>query len=327
MKIHSFILTGALSALAVTGLANSFPEEATFIGSCDASAASAIDREHFIVADDEDNILRVYHRAGGAPRFEYDVSEFIGNRGKKKAKEADLEASAQIGNTTFWITSHGRNSKGKETLERHRLFATEISNSDSAMSIKPLGMPYVSLVSDLIADERFARYRLAEAAELAPKSPGALNIEGLTATPDGRLLIGFRNPIRDGKALIIPLENPAEVVHGTAARFGDPIELNLGGLGIRSLGYYGDRYVIIAGASGPEGESQLFQWNGKDSVQRVEGVSFKSLNPEGIAFLQADGTSEYFVLSDDGSLLVDGVECKKLRDRMKKKFRGRLVKL
>jgi hypothetical protein len=82
---------------------------------CDASAAAAIDGEHFVVADDEDNVLRVYRREGGRALAEFDLSEFLGNKGKKKPKEADLEGGAQIGSLTFWITSHGRNSKGKET--------------------------------------------------------------------------------------------------------------------------------------------------------------------------------------------------------------------
>jgi hypothetical protein len=34
--------------------------------------------------------------------------------------------------------------------------------------------------------------------------PGGLNIEGLAATPDGQLLIGFRNPLSEGKALLLP---------------------------------------------------------------------------------------------------------------------------
>lgn len=105
----SLLLTGYLAS------ANPLPDEATFLGMCDASAAAAIDGEHFIVADDEDNVLRVYRRSGGMALSEHDLSEFLGNKGKKKPKEADLEAGAQIGVRTFWITSHGRNSKGKET--------------------------------------------------------------------------------------------------------------------------------------------------------------------------------------------------------------------
>lgn len=316
----------ALLLLGNPVLANSFPDEATFVGMCDASAAAAIDAEHFIVADDEDNTLRVFSRTGGKALSEHDLSEFLGNKGKKKPKEADLEAGAQIGSRTFWITSHGRNSKGKETPERHRLFATEVKFEKGSASVAHTGKPYNRLLEDLVAEPKLAAYGLKEAAELAPKSPGALNIEGLASTPENHLLIGFRNPIPGGKALLVPLLNPNAVIEGARAEFGAPIELDLGGLGVRSLGYYEDRYLIIAGKFGEGEGSKLFEWNGKDQPRLVEGVSFNSLNPEGIAFHREKGVSEYFVLSDDGSVEIDGCACKKLKDPALKRFRGRVVR-
>lgn len=198
------------------------PTTAVFFGMCDASAA-AIDEERFVVADDEDNILRVYARSGGHALSELDVSEFLENQGKKKAKEADLEAATQIGDQVFWITSHGRNSKGKDKPERQRLFATKVRVNGDAVEITPVGQPYNSLLDDLIADEKLARYHLDEAAALAPKAAGGLNIEGLAATPEGYLLIGFRNPLPGGKTLIVPLLNPTEVVTGNQAKLGAPI--------------------------------------------------------------------------------------------------------
>ena len=49
-----------------------------FHGMCDASAAVAIGPDRFIVADDEDNLLRIYSRNGGQPLVECDVSGFLG---------------------------------------------------------------------------------------------------------------------------------------------------------------------------------------------------------------------------------------------------------
>ncbi|HYG61171.1 MAG TPA: DUF3616 domain-containing protein [Thermoanaerobaculia bacterium] len=70
------------------------------------------------------------------------------------------------------------------------------------------------------------------------EEPGALNIEGLAAK-DGKLLIGFRGPVRGGKALVVTLENPQEVLNqGAPASFATPIELDLDGLGIRSLEHW-----------------------------------------------------------------------------------------
>src|SRR5688572_30301656 len=85
------LLTGKQPVIAGGGQAG----VTVFTGMSDASAAAAIDAERFVVADDEDNILRVYSRDGGHPLAQLDVSAFIGNMGKKKGKEADMEAAAQ----------------------------------------------------------------------------------------------------------------------------------------------------------------------------------------------------------------------------------------
>lgn len=299
-----------------------------FIGMCDASAAASIDAEHFIIADDEDNTLRIFRRSGGEAIAEKELSEFLGNQTKKKkAKEADLEAAAKIGSRIYWISSHGRNKKGKDSPERERLFATDVAVEDGNITVTPVGQPYDQLLEDLLAAPQLEKYNLKDASEKAPKDDGALNIEGLSGTPDGRLLIGFRNPIRDGKTLVVPLLNPAEVVQGERAKLGDPLELDLGGLGIRSLGWHAGKYVIIAGATGEGGESQLFTWDGKGEAKRVEGISFPALNPEGIAFNKPDGKSEYFLLSDDGGVSIDGKDCKKLKDPKLKRFRGQVVEI
>lgn len=315
-----FLLTATFAAAADS------PETATFFGMCDASAAAALDGEHFIVADDEDNVLRVFARAGGAALFERDVSEFLATGGKKKPKEADLEGGAQIGARTFWITSHGRNSKGKETPERQRLFATETRITNGKVNIEPVGKPYSALLDDLLSNPQLARYELAKAAALAPKSPGALNIEGLAATPEGHLLIGFRNPIPGGKTLVVPLLNPNDVVEGSRAELGAPQELELDGLGIRSIDYWDGRYLIIAGAFGEGSISRLYEWNRQDAPKRIESVTFPQLNPEGMAFQRKDGATEFFVLSDDGSLKIEGIDCKKLKDAKQKRFRGSVLK-
>ena len=320
---------GLLAVMAGTAAAYEWRSEPTiFSGMCDASAAAALDANRFVIADDEDNILRVYSREGGEALFQYDISQFLGNQGKKKAKEADLEAAAQIGGYTFWITSHGRNSKGRDTPERQRLFATRVTVRGERIDIAPIGEPYTNLLDDLLNDRRLAQYHLAEAAQLAPKETGGLNIEGLAATPKGHLLIGFRNPVTKGSALLVPLLNPREVCEGVRAQFADPMEIDLGGLGIRSIEYCAGRYMIIAGVIGDSGEpSRLFEWDGRNKPKHITGVTLRGLNPEGIAFQAADGSGEYFILSDDGSREVDGRDCKDLKDPRQKRFRGRVLAL
>ena len=91
--------------------------------------------------------------------------------------------------------------------------------------------------------------RLADASRLSAEAEGGFNIEGLAATPEGKLLIGLRNPLPQRRALVVPLENPAELIEGKTARFGLPIELDLDQRGIRSLELVGASYLIVAGPS------------------------------------------------------------------------------
>jgi hypothetical protein len=50
----------------------------TFQGACDASGAIPLDGTHFLLADDEDNVLRVYDaERGGPPTRTYDLSSRV----------------------------------------------------------------------------------------------------------------------------------------------------------------------------------------------------------------------------------------------------------
>ncbi len=207
---------------------------ARYPGMCDASGAVPVTSNIFAVASDEDNILRLYDRdQPGQPVKEFDCNAFLQVRGK--SLEADLEAAARIGDRAFWMGSHGRNRIGKERQNRDRFFATDIRIHGQEIELVPVGQPYQRLLEDFIEDPRLAKFHLGESSLSAPKEWQALNIEGLSATPEGHLLIGFRNPIPEGKALIIPMLNPDEVVQGRRAELGAPIQLDLGGLGIRDM--------------------------------------------------------------------------------------------
>src|SRR5688572_27491330 len=87
--------------------------EVVFRGACDASGAVPLSDRRFVVADDEDNILRVYDAdTGGAPLTQTDLSPALGLplKGKKhpEAPELDLEAATRIADRAYWLTSHGR---------------------------------------------------------------------------------------------------------------------------------------------------------------------------------------------------------------------------
>jgi hypothetical protein len=311
--------------------------ELVFSGMCDASGAVEVAPGRFAVADDEANVLRVYDAdRGGPPLLSVDVSDDLHLPQKKKpnppnapdkphkAPEADIEAATRLGEHAFWLTSHGRSNSGKLKSERHRFFATTLPHDGAALRL--VGVAYESLFSDLVADPRLARFDLAAAAERAPKAPGGFNIEGMTARLGAEgVLIGFRNPIPQGRALLVPLLNPEEVTTGSAARFGDPIALSLGGLGVRSLTVWHGKYLIAAGHFDRGSASRLYTWDGRGAPRYLRALDFSGFNPE--AFFTPEDRDEILVLSDDGSLTIDGEPCKKLKDPSRKRFRGAWLEL
>ena len=295
------------AAAALPGVALSEPGF-RYDGPCDASAAVALDAEHFIVANDETNVLNVYRRGQAQAVGAVPLAKFLGTRADE---ESDIEGAASVGMRTYWITSHGRDGKGKAHESRHRFFATE-TTPGSPPSVKPVGRPYARLLADLERDDALEPYKLASAARLAAEAAGGLNIEGLAATPDGRLLIGFRNPLVQQRALIVPLENPGEVIQGRRARLGGPIELDLGGRGIRSIERVGTGYLIVAGPSADKGSFGLYRWSGRagDAATLLTGVDLQDLRPEAMFAIPQSHSVQ--LLSDDGGVKVGGVRCKKL---------------
>jgi hypothetical protein len=293
-----------------------------YTGMANASGAVALTTNLFVVADDEDNTLRIYRAdQGGTAVGQCDCTPFLKLEGEQP--EADLEGGARVGDRAFWISSHGRNRAGKERPSRGVFFATDINTSAGGITLSPAGAPYRNLLADLIEEPRFARFHLAAASRRAPKEVDALNIEGLSATPEGGLLIGFRNPIPDGKALLIPLLNPNEMILGNKARFGDAILLDLGGLGIRDVALVQDRYVIIGGPYHPGGKFRLYTWKGGTSIPEVLGLKHLSrCNAEGLVIYPGKALHAFQILSDDGTRPVEGVPGKAVTDKSKQSFRS-----
>jgi uncharacterized protein DUF3616 len=298
--------------------------EVLFSGMCDASGAVALSERMVLVADDEDNVLRVYDAdRGGPPSAELDLSALLELPSKPKqaedaqAPEVDIEAAARIGERAYFVTSHGRNSRGKLKTERLRFFST---SAPANGKITLVGQPYSGLLRDLLAEPRLSRFELEAASELSPKAPGGLNIEGMTARAEGGVWLGFRNPIPAGRALLVPLLNPEGLVLGESARFGDPLTLDLGGLGIRALSFWRKHYLVAAGAFDGSHASKLFIWDGGERATQVKVPAIERYNPE--ALFTPEGRAEIMLLSDDGSRSVDGRECKRLKSGAQKGFRG-----
>ena len=271
------------------------------------NAAQALDANHFVVGSDEDNTLRIYARGRPDAVASLALAQFLGS----VEKESDLEGSASVGRRIYWLASHGRNSRGKERPERQRFFATDIDTGRTPPALLPVAAPYRHLLDDMLRAAELSSLKLGYAARLAPEAPGGLNIEGLAARPDGSLLIGFRNPVPNGKALLVPLLNPDEVIAGKAARFGEPILLKLRGRGVRSIERVGSHYLIVAGPTADLGTFSLYRWSGApgDAPQLV-GFDFTGVRPEALFEWPLSGALQ--ILSDDGGVESDGVACKEL---------------
>ncbi|MFC1738845.1 DUF3616 domain-containing protein [Planctomycetota bacterium] len=325
-----------------------------YYGAGDASAAVWLSKNLFIVANDENNVLRIYRTTqGGMPVSSRNLTEFLDV--DPEHPEADIEGAARINNRIFWITSHGRNKNGKIREARHRFFATDIRIENNEVNIEPVGTSCKTLAHSLIrADtlqslllDKATSFAVMESKRLAPKESG-LNIEALCACADGKIMyIGFRNPRPGGKALVVPLKNPGEVVEKAALPiFGQPLLWNFNGLGIRSMEYsqFHKAYFIIAGPHNGDGGFYLYRWSGQEDtspkLERQICSQIHKFTPEALVCFKE--SQKLFVLSDDDALEVeisDSREClpgeilnngkclnKHLRNPAKRHFRATWLK-
>ena len=299
-------------------------QEKKYSGISNPSGAVALNNNLFIVADDEDNLLRIYDRnVPDKPVQTIALSSvFKGAIADGEDLEIDLESAAEIEGTLFWIGSHSSSRTGEYREARHRLFAVRVKpGAKDKFAITPAGEIYATLVDDLRQDSRFDGYHLGRAKKTQAKALGGLSIEGLAATPDNGLLIGFRNPLsggairkgrlEKGKALLVKLKNPFEVIHGLKARFSDPIELDLDDHGIREITQRKKhKYLIVAG---PYHENiatedhkkevgKLYKWSSKSGkLNGLKKIKLDGFNIEAALFYLGNDDCVQ-LLSDDGTL-------------------------
>jgi len=301
-------------------------EVLVFRGASDASAAVAVGENMFVVADDENNILRIYETSkAGWPIGSFDMTSFLGI--ESDHPEADIEDATIVGRRIYWITSHGRNKDGKLRPNRYRFFATELVVENRSVKLRPAGKPCETLIHELLKTTAAHRLGLDKATrfdaelkkkdreKLAPKNEG-LNIEGLCGSADGgTLYIGLRNPRpKDkpggrAKAIVIPLYNPDRVIEkGETPVFGEPILWDFKGLGIRSMEYshFHKACFIIAGGPDEDVGFAVYRWSGKPESQpvldRELGLGKSKFSPE--ALIPFEKSGRLLMLSDDGSLVV-----------------------
>lgn len=110
--------------------------------------------------------------------------------------------------------------------------------------------------------------------------------------------------------MIVPIENPLEVVSGARAKLGAPIEVDLDGRGIRSLERIGSAYLVVAGPPADIGSFALYRWSGQARGAAPQAIRARlgALRPE--ALFEVPGTADVQILSDDGGVEKNGVRCK-----------------
>jgi hypothetical protein len=288
---------------------------------CDASGGIPISADQWVGANDEENILRLYRVDGGPPvnDTQLNLDIFLGVSSDSEENEADLESATALGELVFWIGSHSRSRTGKERPDRRRLFATELTvASDGSPALKPVGVPCKNLQEKMVADPRFKALGLDLAASVKrpPKDFNGFNIESLCAEKGSeRLWIGLRNPIAATGAVLVPLENPRAVLEpGGEPILGDPLVLDLGGLGFRDMIPTEPGYLVLAGdykdrnAEGAQ-PSALFTWAGPGTVPQRLKVNLGDLNPEALLVFP---DKRVLIVSDDGTRPnAAGLACKK----------------
>lgn len=206
----------------------------------------------------------------------------------------DLEAITSQGNRVYAITSHTPTKDGKVKKSRNKL-ASFIYADESIAELDIYG----SLKEDLY--KKFPKIFVTSIFNTNP-----INIEGLCFDEEnGTLLIGFRAPMMDNKAIVIGIKNPEKVMSNSEKpEFTQAMFLELEGLGIRDFTYDSLKkgFWIIAGSSNDRNSSfKLWFWDKKNSklsvVKNQPDIGFG----EGITIVNSHGnTPALFIVEDNG---------------------------
>jgi predicted extracellular nuclease len=346
----AYVIRYAASAASLSPSSTRF-----FTGTSDASTAVAIDNQFMLVADDENQVLRLYDRSNsGLPiaGFDFTTSLALTDTSAGVPREVDLEASLRVGNRIYWLGSLSNSSSGDYRPNRNRLFATDVSGSGATTSLSFVGR-YDNLKVDLISwgDANGYNFTASAAPGVLPEAAdgSGFNIEGLTIAPNGTTAyVAFRAPevptASRAKALIAPITNFADLVTGlaTTASIGAAIELDLGGRGIREIKRSsGGDYLIIAGpadtATGTAPKDfRLFTWSGNaadapvlrsaDLTSLLAGGSFESI-VDLPTNLSSSSQIQLLVDNGDTDFYNNGTAAKELNQNNFKKFRGEWLTL
>jgi hypothetical protein len=258
------------------------PSDRYYAGAGNASSAIDVGDGYMVVADDESNVLRLYHeRSSGEPVKTFDFTKAL----PVGTGEIDIESSARAGNTLYWMGSLSNSKKGKAEPDRDIVFAATLSGSGASTELTYLGS-YMHLREDLISwDEANGNplgFKGSTEEGVASNEAGGFNAEGLefAAGSTSTAYVAFRAPQEPpnnrNKALLVPVTNFSSLVTNgnpgsTKATFGASLQWSFGGLGIREIRKNADNeYLVIAGTPDDSNSSfGLYKWDGNPADQPV----------------------------------------------------------
>jgi hypothetical protein len=218
----------------------------------------------------------------GKPEEVYHVLAGSGSRTKKGkvAPERDALFAVSTG-------ADGKPFTAAAEVKVNRTLRTQIRALGGENSAKPWG--------PVLRDSVWRQGLSPEAQIPGLGGETGLNIEGLTVSRDARsLLLGLRSPLVNGRALLIPLTNPVAALGlgGSApqpAALAEPVLLDLGGLGFRSIEWDADHkvYLIAAGSAGDAKAFRFYTWTGDPAAAPVQvktrsALDAAEIDPEGI---------------------------------------------
>jgi Protein of unknown function (DUF3616) len=202
----------------------------------------------------------------------------------------------------YATTSHSREGDGDEKKSRDKLVRFRIESDRVVEPRVAMGLKPALLATHPV---------LAAAAEILDvKGEGGLNIEALEfSTDQQRLLIGFRSPLLDTRAIIASVENPTAMFEaGEPPRICATLTtLDLGGNGIRGMSYLPclGGYLVIGGPVAREQvQFRMWFWSGHpgEPARRVTVPGLPGFErAEGVSSAVINGHQRIIIVSDDGS--------------------------
>lgn len=352
---------GAIEARPAPGTLKTFYP----IGAADASAGVFLDESHFLVVNDEDQVLRLYHISADSSTGDSTIP--VTTSGHllpetqtgdtlllTESREVDIEGIFKVGDRLYMTGALANSTDGAIRPNRNRIFSVGTDGHQFSF----VGS-YHYLLDDMVAwDQANGHGMGADALGLAaataegkfPTDIDGLNVEGLAIMPghEGGAYMGFRSPLIDNQALLIPILNFMKLAESKkggkagTADFGAPMLLDLGGRGIRDMVCNQHGCLILAGPYGDiGGDFAFYTWNGSGAPQ-MHSADLVNIRPEGILGWNASGglavrgtdeaitpQSTVVLVSDLGSRMTYGgiPEQKKLPFKNLKFFRVDYVTL